>query len=200
MALSSEELSGLEFLLKAQSKSVVVGILKEGFVYRNDKVPDQVLASVAQSLNIQPSEVITLFQSVTLLVKKALYECVQDQSDASKIFPDDFHNDLRKLLSDIIVKNMSEWRTEASKSQVSLPRLVDFDWRVNIKSASDSVSRMAAPTCLLQMKVQPSPVNSSELPNLESINVEFNKEKLDTMLDGLGKIRDQLSSVAKATT
>ena len=78
---------------------------------------------------------------------------MQDQSDASELFPgmkyiiyndcnffmiiflDDFHADLRKLLSDVLVKNMSvshyrftylktiyifcrsEWRTEASKSQ-----------------------------------------------------------------------------------
>ena len=28
-----------------------------------------------------------LFQSVTILVRKALYECVQDQSDASELFP-----------------------------------------------------------------------------------------------------------------
>lgn len=35
-------------------------------------------------------------------------------------------------------------------------------------------------------------------PSLRSINVEFSRETLDTMLDGLGKIRDQLSSVAKA--
>ena len=36
---------------------------------------------------------------------------------------------------------------------VSLPRLVDFDWRVDVKTASDSASRMAQPTCLVQMKV-----------------------------------------------
>lgn len=38
---------------------------------------------------------------------------------------------------------------------VSLPRLVDLDWRVDIKTSSDSISRMAVPTCLLQMKVRP---------------------------------------------
>lgn len=37
---------------------------------------------------------------------------------------------------------------------VSLPRLVDFDWRVDTKMASDSVSRMSVLTCILQMKVQ----------------------------------------------
>lgn len=36
---------------------------------------------------------------------------------------------------------------------VSLPRLVDFDWRVDMKAASDSVNRMTQPTCLVQLKV-----------------------------------------------
>ena len=36
---------------------------------------------------------------------------------------------------------------------VSLARLVDFDWRVDVKTASDSISRMSVPTCILQMKV-----------------------------------------------
>ena len=36
--------------------------------------------------------------------------------------------------------------------------------------------------------------------DVHTINVEFSKETLDTMLDGLGKIRDQLSSVAKSST
>ena len=36
---------------------------------------------------------------------------------------------------------------------VSLPRMVDFDWRVDIKTSSDSIARMSVPTCILQMKV-----------------------------------------------
>lgn len=36
---------------------------------------------------------------------------------------------------------------------VSLPRLVDLEWKVDMKTASDSVSRMAVPTCILYMKV-----------------------------------------------
>ena len=38
-------------------------------------------------------------------------------------------------------------------SAVSLPRLVNFDWRVDVKTASDSAARMAQPTCIVQMKV-----------------------------------------------
>lgn len=33
-------------------------------------------------------------------------------------------------------------------------------------------------------------------PEIKTENVELSKETLDAMLDGLGKIRDQLSSVA----
>ena len=36
---------------------------------------------------------------------------------------------------------------------VSLPRLVNFDWRVDVKTSSDSAARMAQPTCIVQMKV-----------------------------------------------
>lgn len=36
---------------------------------------------------------------------------------------------------------------------VSLPRLKELDWRVDMIASSDSVSRMSVPTCLVQFKV-----------------------------------------------
>ena len=35
-----------------------------------------------------------------------------------------------------------------------------------------------------------------EQPSMSAVTVELSKETLDTMLDGLGRIRDQLSAVA----
>jgi hypothetical protein len=198
--LSPEDVAGLEFLLKAPSKTVVVDIFKGAFTHRNDQVPDEVLASVAKTLNIQPLESIKLLQSVTILIKKALYEGSNEASQIAKLFPDNFHSDLKKLLSDLLAKNLHEWKTKALKNQVSLPRLIDFDWSVNIKSASDTVAGMAVPTCLVQMKVQSTPETTREMAEVQSVNVEFSKETLDTMLDGLSKIRDQLSSVAKSSS
>ena len=52
---------------------------------------------------------------------------------------------------------------------------------------------------VLIVQVEEPVVNQTQLPTVKSVNVEFSKETLDTMLDGLGKIRDQLSSVAKAS-
>ena len=50
-------------------------------------------------------------------------------------------------------KGLTLWHCVFFLSSVSLPRLVDFDWRVDVKISSDSVARMAQPTCLVQMKV-----------------------------------------------
>ena len=49
----------------------------------------------------------------------------------------------------------------ACHTSVSLPRLQEFDWRVDVKSSSDAVSRMAVPTCLLQMKVRATQTTAS---------------------------------------
>lgn len=46
-----------------------------------------------------------------------------------------------------------EWRRQVLAQQVSLPRLESFDWRVDVKTSSTCASRMAIPTCLLEMKV-----------------------------------------------
>lgn len=98
---------------------------------------------------------------------------------------------------------------------MSLPRLDGFDWRVDVKTSSDCATRMAAPTCLLEMKVGTELWNeglksdrlfplqvcrgresTGHLLPPQTVTMEFSRETLHTMLDGLGKIRDQLASVA----
>ena len=48
----------------------------------------------------------------------------------------------------------------------------------------------------LSFQVQECATEVDQMPPVSTVNVELSKETLDTMLDGLGKIRDQLSSVA----
>ncbi|OCT83693.1 hypothetical protein XELAEV_18021835mg, partial [Xenopus laevis] len=112
------------------------------------------------------------------------------------VFPENFHQNLKNLLTKLILENLSAWRSDVLDSQISLPRLVDLDWRVDIKASSDSVARMAVPTCLLQMKIQENPDLCGSEPAINTVTMEMSKETLDTMLDGLGRIRDQLSAVA----
>ncbi|XP_027254750.1 COMM domain-containing protein 9 isoform X2 [Cricetulus griseus] len=123
----------------------------------------------------------------------------RDLSSAEAILPlflENFHQNLKNLLTKIILEHISTWRTEAQANQISLPYLVDLDWRVDIKTSSDSISRMAVSSCLLQMKIQEDSSLCEDKPYISAVTMELSKEMLATMLDGLGRIRDQLSAVA----
>ena len=81
-------------------------------------------------------------------------------------------------------------------SRPSLPRFVGSDWRVDVKTESDKVSRMAVPSVLVDLKVQDQPSSTERVPCTRHVEFELSKEALQTMLDGLGRIRDQLGAVA----
>lgn len=58
------------------------------------------------------------------------------------------------LPSKVILQAMLQVGIYLTRSYtVSLPRLEGFDWRVDVKTSSNCATRMAAPTCLLEMKV-----------------------------------------------
>jgi hypothetical protein len=98
-----------------------------------------------------------------------------------------------------------------SHSAVSLPKLKDFDWRIDFKTASNQSIKMAVPTCIIDMKVEEQPLSVDAMSPSRSVTFEVTRvchclcvshtltslqDTLETVLDGLGKIRDQLASVA----
>ena len=92
--------------------------------------------------------------------------------------------------------------TATRKVGPSLPRFEGIDWRVDVRSASDTVSRMSVPTVLVQMRVQNSyngavPPAEGQAVAQRLVTFELNKETLATMLDGLVFVRDQLASIAQ---
>ena len=46
------------------------------------------------------------------------------------------------------------------------------------------------------MKIQEAEEYANQAPRIENLNLELTKQTLNTMLDGLTKIKDQLNSVA----
>ena len=77
----------------------------------------------------------------------------------------------------------------------SSPVCLHADWRVDVKTSSNLLSRMSVPTVLVGMKVQDVPTRVDLVPDVKDVQFELSKEALQTMLDGLNKIRDQLSAV-----
>merc|ERR1712150_37667 len=148
------------------------------------------IKSTADSLSVGPGDAKKVVSSLSSLIKNAVFHGSTDPKVIVTLYPDGFHKNLRDLLSKIIIENLPSWKAHAINNLVSMPRLVDFDWRVDVKSSSDSISRMSVPTCILQLQVKEEAKTQTEITDVNTFNVELSKEKLDTMLDGLGKIRD----------
>ncbi|XP_022363229.1 COMM domain-containing protein 9 isoform X1 [Enhydra lutris kenyoni] len=179
----------------ASSKDVVRQLCQESFS-SSALGSKKLLDITCSSLSVTQEEAEQLLQALHRLTRLVVFRDLSSAEAILALFPENFHQNLKNLLTKIILEHISAWRTEAQANQISLPRLVDLDWRVDIKTSSDSISRMAVPTCLLQMKIQEDPSLCGDKPSISAVTVELSKETLDTMLDGLGRIRDQLSAVA----
>ncbi|XP_065259251.1 COMM domain-containing protein 9 isoform X1 [Emys orbicularis] len=194
-AVTEEQFAALQILLKASSKDVVRQLCQECFS-SSTRGSSKLIDSTRSNLSVTSEEAAQLICSLHNLTRHIVYRGLSSAEEILSLFPENFHQSLKNLLTKIILENASVWRSEAQSSQISLPRLVDMDWRVDIKTSSDSISRMAVPTCLLQLKIQEDAALCGDNPVISAVTVELNKETLDTMLDGLGRIRDQLSAVA----
>ncbi|NXC14736.1 COMD9 protein, partial [Corythaeola cristata] len=194
-AAGDGEFAALQSLLKAPSRDAVRQLCRECF-----SSPPAGLGPLARraclSLSAGPEEAQQLVSALHNLTRHVVYRGLTRAEDILSLFPENFHQNLKNLLTKIILENLSAWRNEAQASQISLPRLVDMDWRVDIKMSSDNISRTAVPTCLLQLKIQEDAALCGNNPVVSALTVELSKETLDTMLEGLGRIRDQLSVVA----
>ncbi|XP_063145681.1 COMM domain-containing protein 9 [Candoia aspera] len=194
-ALDREGFASLQFLLKAPSKNVVRQLCQECFSSSGNGL-EKLTESTCSNLSITPNEANQLIHSLHNLTRHIVYHGLTSQEEILSLFPEGFHQNLKNLVTKIILENVSAWRNEAQASQITLPRLVDMDWRVDIKTSSDNVSKMAVPTCLLQLKIQEDAGLCGNDFETSALTVELNKQTLDTMLDGLGRIRDQLSAIA----
>ena len=54
---------------------------------------------------------------------------------------------------------------------------------------------MQRPSVIVALNVEDQPTNINEMPNTRTVEFELSREALETVIDGLGKIRDQLSKM-----
>ncbi|KAM8751567.1 COMM domain-containing protein 9 isoform 1-T1 [Acanthopagrus schlegelii] len=209
-AVSPEHFNNLQLLLKAPSKDAVRDVCVQ-----SHRGPSRRLAeTTAATLSIPAAQAAQLVQSLHVLSHHVLFYNLSSPEQILEVFPESFHSSLKNLITKILLENRSAsqnchgtdrsisldvrvssptWRTEAVSNQISLPQLKELDWRVDMVTSSDSVSRMSVPTCLVQFKME-DPSAGGE--SASAVTVELGRESLDTILDGLGRIRDQLSVVA----
>eukprot|EP00055_Hartaetosiga_balthica_P004022 m.9797 g.9797 ORF g.9797 m.9797 type:complete len:196 (+) comp3558_c0_seq1:40-627(+) len=190
-------MSGLELLMKAPEKAFVEQIFVLSFSGRKrGNVPDLMLEKTSSSMDITKEEAAKMFSDVIKLINKIVFENVTTSSELKGMLPSSLNDKLKSLIVSVVGKNLVSWREIVGNDQLSLPRLTEFDWRVDVKTSSNTLSSVSIPTALISMTVEGQSSTLSHVPQAEHIYFEATKHTLETMLDGLGKIRDQLASVA----
>jgi len=183
---------GLQHLGKAPSKKFV----DEVFVSVFNK--SEVAVDIATGLQISEDDSLQLITSVRNLIRKYLLEYSPTASNPAKLsalLPGDFQVNLRDLLEKIILHHLGEWRDATIAAQPSLPKMISMDYRIDIKSASEAISRMSVPTVLVDLKVSKPASNRNEAPIPQSVIFELNKETISTIMDSLKFVQGQLNSI-----
>ncbi|KAI6656363.1 COMM domain-containing protein 9 [Oopsacas minuta] len=186
----------VDLLLKSKSKETIICTCQQAFLSavqsNGEFVSEHATKWLAGELEIGTKDAKDVFLELAKIIKEILGGNPQDNQALIGYFREETPENLKAGLSKTIGQNLATWREEATNHQVSLPRLKEFDWRIDVKSGSDALTRLQVPTCLLELKVS-QPELSREKRKVH--NLEMTKENLDTMLLGLNKIREQLSSL-----
>lgn len=193
------DLSALNLLLKAPSKQIVEKVVNLAFISRTAP-SESFVRSVASVLEVDDDN-----QASALL--EALVECIQvplatgsieDLAELFKTEGAEVNPKLKSLVGQIVSNRLEDWKESAALSRVSLPHLVDFDWTLHFQKASSEIARMEAPSVIISLDVEGSastPAGALEMPDTRTVDFEVSREALETVIDGLGKIRDQLSKM-----
>ena len=118
------------------------------------------------------------------LIKKVLFDGLEDATQIGSLFAtvNDLPANIKNLLTKLLVEKAAQFKKSLSNDQSEqkfnshplifirrlqvyilildmMPKLVDFDWRVDIKMASnlsstDESAKSGQQTCILQLKVE----------------------------------------------
>jgi hypothetical protein len=153
------QFSIFEHFLKAPSKDFINRLFLEAFNQRdNSKISESVLKPFMDGLEIDLSACDQLVKETSKLIKLVLYESYTELAQIQNVFEQSsLEANLKKLLSKILVEKIPTFKSALVDNENMMPRLVDFDWRVDIKMASnltsnDSTSKSGQQTCILQLK------------------------------------------------
>ena len=206
--------AALSHLMGASSAHVVERAFSLVFLERNEREKASI-PYLKEQLNISDAEATACASAMALCIRTALYHdsleplaellsepgSSQPAATAAPTGGDaageaSLDTRLQQLVGRTIRSNLAGWRAASIQQRCGLPPLLDFDWRIDVKMASKELERMAIPTLLVDMEVQRQPTLVDSVPGVQHVNFELSREALQTMLDGLGRIRDQLGAVS----
>ena len=188
-------LTALNHLLGAPSRAMIEKSLALVFSSRGDP-PAECITFLANSLELEELQAMKLYFSLekcidTVLSTNELSELVRlYEAEGTDVDPK-----LQKLVGQLIQGKLEVWREASSLNRVSLPRYVEMDWTVHVKTSSSDMHRIDTPAVLIELHILDQPSAAHEIPSVNKVGIELTREKLETMLSGFQKIKSQLSAL-----
>jgi len=171
-------MDGLLHLLEATSKDSVVQVLD--VTVQNMYSSEKPSSNLSLILDIEEDKIAQLAESSKLFIKNVIFNDLCDAESLKGLFSGDFDRKLRDLLIKIVLNKYQKWRKLVIENQVSTSKLESYSYEI-----VDNTN-FEPKTCVLSIQT-----------NEQSTKVAFDMQTLETMIDSLSKIRDQISSVVQ---
>mmetsp|Transcript_12635 Transcript_12635/g.15237 ORF Transcript_12635/g.15237 Transcript_12635/m.15237 type:complete len:202 (-) Transcript_12635:84-689(-) len=198
--MATLDLSPLSLLLNASSKTVVAELFEDVFACRYQGLTsdrrNRIISDFGLNGQESETEANQLFESIVSLIRATLYSSL-DNEQTQALFPEDFHPSLRTLVIKILSARKAEWHEACIESQVSIPKFMGLDWRLDVRSASNdpAASRNAQPIAMVKVKVEGEVTRAGQMPQVQETTLEMDKTTVNTIVNTLSQIRDQLGGL-----
>ncbi|GMH60509.1 hypothetical protein TrST_g7514 [Triparma strigata] len=190
-------LSHLSHLSSAPNKSSLAGLLNRTVMYLPTIHPSpyppapvsSIMTSFDLNANAQESLYLAMRKFCSLVLSQHTSACdtssyIRELLSASA---KDLDPKLVELLVAVVPNLCQTWRAASLKNSPSPPKLTTIDWRVSLPRSQTDSSVSTGATLMLNLGVEEGDGEGRKL------QLEMDKAGVDTLLDGLGKIKDQLN-------
>ncbi|KAL8169693.1 UNVERIFIED_CONTAM: COMM domain-containing protein 9 [Gekko kuhli] len=116
-APSEEQFAVLQILLKASKKDEVRHLCQECFL-SSANGSEKLIEDTCSTLSVASDEAKQLICSLHRLSRYVVHRGLTSPEEILSLFPEGFHQNLKNLLTKIILENLSAWRNEVQASQM----------------------------------------------------------------------------------
>ena len=119
-------------------------------VLKPDTLPPS-LRSLPQTLGITNEKALVLILSLHALLKEYIAVGMMDENELAEKFPESFPKQIKKFLFKMMREVAEPNRAYLQNEFTSLPKLRDFDWRMDVKISSKQEDRIKQPVLYVKM-------------------------------------------------
>ena len=113
----------------------------------------------------------------------------QNFKNCINVFHESFHEQLKKLINDLLTNYGDIWEKQINFEVCQADKLLDFDWRLDMRVASRNGTKQKEPFVLFQLET----MSSVEENKRNNLTFQMNGQELNTFFTNMKKIKDQLN-------